>query len=137
MAGPRRLAVAVSKARTNEVGIPYIAELSHSGALDVALNRRIIQFHKTRLFQPRHGPYDRKGRSLLLSLVLSRFADASGNAAALAAARTAINLRKSLRVFAKPYLIPKSRTKSPCLPQQAFRSMSVRLVRLSTKSSVT
>ena len=51
--------------------------------------------------------------------------------------RTAINLRKSLRAFAKPYPIRKSRTKSPCLPQQPPRSMPVRLVRLSTKSSVT
>ena len=44
-----------SKARSNESRYPYIAELSSSGALDVALNRRIIQFHKTRSLQPRYG----------------------------------------------------------------------------------
>ena len=35
---------------------PYIAELPASTrGLDVALNRRIVQFHKTRQVQPRHG----------------------------------------------------------------------------------
>jgi hypothetical protein len=45
-----------SKALTNERKYPYIAELPASvGGLDVALSCRIIQFHKTRHFQPRHG----------------------------------------------------------------------------------
>jgi hypothetical protein len=37
---------------------PYIAELPTGvgvGGLDVALSRRVIQFHKTRHVQPRHG----------------------------------------------------------------------------------
>ena len=38
-----------SKARTNESRYPYIVELPGGvRALDVALNRRMIQFHKTR-----------------------------------------------------------------------------------------
>jgi hypothetical protein len=44
------------KARRNETKYPYIAELPASmRGLDVALSRRIIQFHKTRYVQPRHG----------------------------------------------------------------------------------
>ena len=45
-----------SKARTNESRYPYIVELPGGvRALDVALNRRMIQFHKTRALAPRHG----------------------------------------------------------------------------------
>jgi len=44
------------KAVGNETKFPYIAELPASmRGLDVALSRRIIQFHKTRHVQPRHG----------------------------------------------------------------------------------
>jgi len=44
------------KAVGNETKFPYIAELPTSmRGLDVALSRRIIQFHKTRHIQPRHG----------------------------------------------------------------------------------
>jgi hypothetical protein len=44
------------KAVANERTYPYIAELPASTrGLDVALGRRIIQFHKTRHVQPRHG----------------------------------------------------------------------------------
>jgi hypothetical protein len=44
------------KARTNESRYPYFVELPGSvRSLDAALNRRIIQFHKTRTLQPRHG----------------------------------------------------------------------------------
>jgi hypothetical protein len=44
------------KAVGNETKCPYIAELPASmRGLDVALSRRIIQFHKTRHVQPRHG----------------------------------------------------------------------------------
>ena len=41
----------------NERKYPYIAELPASvrAGLDVALSRQIIQFHKTRHVQPRHG----------------------------------------------------------------------------------
>jgi hypothetical protein len=45
-----------NKATANERKYPYIAELPASvGGLDVALGRRIIQFHKIRHVQPRHG----------------------------------------------------------------------------------
>jgi hypothetical protein len=44
------------KTLTNERKYPYIVELPASlGGLDVALNRRIVQFHKTQHVQPRHG----------------------------------------------------------------------------------
>jgi hypothetical protein len=44
------------KARRNETKYPYIAELPASmRGLDVALSRRIFQFHRTRHVQPRHG----------------------------------------------------------------------------------
>ena len=44
------------KAVGNERKYPYIAELLATvRGLDVALNRRIVQFHKTRQVQPRHG----------------------------------------------------------------------------------
>jgi len=44
------------KARRNETKYPYIAELAASmRGLDAALSRRIMQFHKTRHVQPRHG----------------------------------------------------------------------------------
>jgi hypothetical protein len=44
------------KAVTNERNYPYIAELPAGvPGLDVALNRRIVQFHKTRHVEPRHG----------------------------------------------------------------------------------
>jgi hypothetical protein len=44
------------KAVTNERMYPFIAELPASTrGLDVGLGRRIIQFHKTRHVQPRHG----------------------------------------------------------------------------------
>ena len=44
------------KAVRNETKYPYIVELPASvGGLEVALNRRIFQFHKTRHVQPRHG----------------------------------------------------------------------------------
>ena len=45
------------KAVRNERTYPYIAELPVSvrGGLDVELSRRIVQFHKTRHVQPRHG----------------------------------------------------------------------------------
>ena len=44
------------KAVANERMHPYIAELPASTrGLDVALGRRIIQFHKTRHVQPRYG----------------------------------------------------------------------------------
>ena len=44
------------KARRNETKYPYIAEVPASMlGLDVELNRRIFQFHKTRHVQPRHG----------------------------------------------------------------------------------
>jgi hypothetical protein len=40
----------------NEGKYPYIAELPASvGGLDVALSRQVIQFHKTRHVQLRHG----------------------------------------------------------------------------------
>jgi hypothetical protein len=44
------------KALANERKYRYIVELPASvGGLDVALNRRIVQFHKTQHVQPRHG----------------------------------------------------------------------------------
>ena len=44
------------KAVRNETKYPYIAELPVSvRGLDVVLSRRIVQFHKTRHVQPRHG----------------------------------------------------------------------------------
>jgi hypothetical protein len=44
------------KAVRNETKYPYVVELPASvGGLDVALSRRIFQFHKTRHVQPRHG----------------------------------------------------------------------------------
>jgi hypothetical protein len=44
------------KALANERKYPYVAELPVSvHGLDVELNRRIFQFHKTRHVQPRHG----------------------------------------------------------------------------------
>jgi hypothetical protein len=44
------------KARRNEIKYPYIAEVPASmRGLDVELNRRIFQFHKTRHIQPRYG----------------------------------------------------------------------------------
>jgi hypothetical protein len=56
MLGPRN-----NKAVTNESRHPYVVELAvisdelDSDALDVELNRRIIQFHKSRHIQPRYG----------------------------------------------------------------------------------
>jgi hypothetical protein len=44
------------KAVRNETKYPYVVELPASvGGLEVALNRRIVQFHKTQHVQPRHG----------------------------------------------------------------------------------
>ena len=45
-----------SKATANERKYPYIAELPASvRGLDVELNRRVVQFHKIRHVQLRHG----------------------------------------------------------------------------------
>jgi hypothetical protein len=44
------------KALINERKYPYIAELPvTTRGLDVALNRRIVQFHKAQHVQPQHG----------------------------------------------------------------------------------
>ena len=44
------------KPLTNESQYPYIVELAVTGeSLGIALSRRIIDFHKTRQIQPRHG----------------------------------------------------------------------------------
>ena len=44
------------KALTNERKYPHIVELSITAdGLDVALGRRIIEFHNSRHIQPRHG----------------------------------------------------------------------------------
>jgi hypothetical protein len=44
------------KAKANEHKYPYVVELAVSGKeLDVGLSRRIVNFHKSRHIQPRHG----------------------------------------------------------------------------------
>jgi hypothetical protein len=44
------------KASANERKYPYIVELAVAAkGLDVGLSRQIIDFHKTRHIQPRHG----------------------------------------------------------------------------------
>jgi hypothetical protein len=44
------------KAAANERKYPYIIELVVAGkGLDIALSRRIMDFHKTRHIKPRHG----------------------------------------------------------------------------------
>jgi hypothetical protein len=44
------------KALTNERKYPHVVELTITAdGLDVALGRRIIEFHKSRHIQPRHG----------------------------------------------------------------------------------
>jgi hypothetical protein len=46
----------IGKALANERKYAYVVELVVSGeALDVALSRRIVEFHKSRRIQPRHG----------------------------------------------------------------------------------
>jgi hypothetical protein len=46
----------IGKALANERKYPYVVELVVIGeALDVALSRRIVEFHKSRRIQPRHG----------------------------------------------------------------------------------
>ena len=46
----------VGKPLTNERQYPYIVELAVNGeSLGVALSRRIIDFHRARQIQPRHG----------------------------------------------------------------------------------
>jgi hypothetical protein len=46
----------VGRQLTNESKYPYIGELAVTGGvLDVALSRRITDFHKARQIQPRHG----------------------------------------------------------------------------------
>jgi hypothetical protein len=44
------------KGLANERKYPYVAEFVVTGeALDVALSRRIVEFHNSRRIQPRHG----------------------------------------------------------------------------------
>jgi hypothetical protein len=44
------------RAMRNERKYPYIVELRvRAGELDIALSRRIMEFHKARQIQPRHG----------------------------------------------------------------------------------
>jgi hypothetical protein len=46
----------VGRPLTNEIKYPYIVELAVTGkSLGVALSRRVIDFHKARQIQPRHG----------------------------------------------------------------------------------
>jgi hypothetical protein len=46
----------IGKALANERKYAYVVELVVSGeALDVALSRRIVEFHKSRRIQPHHG----------------------------------------------------------------------------------
>jgi hypothetical protein len=46
----------VSKGLANERKYPNIVELAVvADELDIELNRRILEFHKSRLIQPRHG----------------------------------------------------------------------------------
>jgi hypothetical protein len=53
---PRQFRGGSSRALTNERKYPYIVELPVSvGGLDIAVSRRIIEFHKTQHVQPRHG----------------------------------------------------------------------------------
>ena len=48
--------ISSGKASANESKYPYIVELTvTSDGLDVGLGRRIIDFHKARHIQPRHG----------------------------------------------------------------------------------
>ena len=45
-----------NKPLTNEIKYPYVVELAVVGdGLDVELSRRIMQFHNSRLIQPRYG----------------------------------------------------------------------------------
>jgi hypothetical protein len=44
------------KGLTNERKYPYVVELAVTGeGLDIALSRRIVDFHKSRPIHPRHG----------------------------------------------------------------------------------
>ena len=43
------------KALANESKYPNIVELAAAAGLDVTLGRRIMDFHKSRHIQPRHG----------------------------------------------------------------------------------
>jgi hypothetical protein len=44
------------KVATNERTYPYLIEIPVAAAgLDIALNRQIVEFHKSRRIQPRHG----------------------------------------------------------------------------------
>jgi hypothetical protein len=50
------------KAQTNESIYPNIVELAvTAGGLEVELARRIIEFHKSRHIEPRHGRIIHKG----------------------------------------------------------------------------
>jgi hypothetical protein len=56
MTGVRVMRQVSGKAAANEQEYPFIVELAAATkGLDVALSRRIIDFHKTRHIQPRHG----------------------------------------------------------------------------------
>jgi len=60
----------------NESKYPHIVAIAVAGeGLDIGLSRRIMDFHKTRHVQPRHGrsAIPKGGRRSLLSLVLFRF----------------------------------------------------------------
>jgi hypothetical protein len=66
------------KAVTNESIYPNIVELAvTAGGLEVELARRIIEFHKLRHIEPRHGRRIHKEKSNLLPLVFFRPSDGS------------------------------------------------------------
>jgi hypothetical protein len=52
----QRRIFSVGKSLTNERTLPYLVEISVAAAgLDVPLNRQIMEFHKSRHLQLRHG----------------------------------------------------------------------------------
>jgi hypothetical protein len=67
-----------NKALTNERKYPFIVELAITGEeLELALSRRIIDFHNRRHIRTRHGRTVLRKWRKTLSLVLFRYSDGS------------------------------------------------------------